>query len=203
MSGFDCVVWDFDGVLNANMRDGRFVWADTAVEDIGHGVEDFLESVFTSDFDRVICGQVDILDKVREWTDAVGFKPGPEKFLDYWFKKDALPDPVPLVMMDMLAKRGVRHVIATNNEARRADYIETEMGFGKRVEQIFCSGRLGVAKPDPVFFIHVHRALEIPRERLILIDDKEANIEMATGLGWQGYHYSEGDHAGLRARLGL
>ena len=29
------LVWDFDGVLNANIVDGRFVWADTLQQDWG------------------------------------------------------------------------------------------------------------------------------------------------------------------------
>lgn len=203
MPDFDCVVWDFDGVLNANIRDGQLVWASTIIDDIGHGVEDFIDDLFSGGFADIIVGKVDLLDVVRAWTDRVGYAPGAEQFLSYWFEKDALTDPVLIVMMDMLAKRGIRNVIATNNEARRASYIEQQMGFGKRIDHMFCSGRMGIAKPDPAFFIHVQQTLQIPHQRLILVDDKAANVEMATALGWQGYHYTEADHLGLRSRLGL
>ncbi|MEM7056819.1 MAG: HAD-IA family hydrolase [Pseudomonadota bacterium] len=203
MTGFDCVVWDFDGVLNANIRDGELVWASTVVDDIGHGVEDFLDDLFADAFSRVVIGEEDLLDHVRLWADAAGYAPGPEHFLDYWFEKDALPDPVLMLMMEILAKRGIASVIATNNEVRRADYIENQMGFGKRIVKMFCSGRMGVAKPAPEFFIRVQQALNIPHNRLILIDDRKDNVGTAQMLGWQGYHYSEDDHSGLRTRLGL
>lgn len=203
MTEFDCVVWDFDGVLNANIRNGELVWASTIIDDIGHGVEDFIDELFSGGFRRIITGEEDLLDRIRDWTQAVGYEPGAEHFLAYWFEKDALPDPVLVLMMDMLAKRGVPSVIATNNEWRRASYIEDQMGFGKRIDRMFCSGRLGVAKPDPAFFIHVQQTLKIPHERLILIDDKPDNVRTAQMLGWQGFHYTEGDHAGVRSVLGL
>ncbi len=203
MTDIECVVWDFDGVLNANIRNGELVWSSTIIDDIGHGVEDFIDDLFAGAFNRIVVGEEDLLDHVIAWADAVGYEPGPEHFLSYWFEKDALPDPVLLLMMEMLAKRGVKSVIATNNEWRRTAYIEQQMGFEKRIDGMFCSGRMGVAKPDPAFFIRVQQALQIPHERLILIDDRKDNVETAQMLGWQGYHYTEGDHSGVRERLGI
>ncbi|MEO1778575.1 MAG: hypothetical protein AAFU63_07270 [Pseudomonadota bacterium] len=35
MTDTPILVWDFDGVLNANTVDGRFVWADRLAQDWG------------------------------------------------------------------------------------------------------------------------------------------------------------------------
>ncbi|MEM7189714.1 MAG: HAD family hydrolase, partial [Pseudomonadota bacterium] len=168
MAEIDCIVWDFDGVLNANMKDGRFIWADTAAQDIGHNVEAFLEEVFTDSFDRIITGEVDLLEPIRAWANREGFAPGADYFLNYWFEKDALPDPRVIEIMDAAAAAGLRQVIATNNETRRSAYIENEMGFAARIERLFSSGRLGVAKPDLAFFRQVESALETMPERMIM-----------------------------------
>ncbi|MEL6242022.1 MAG: HAD family hydrolase [Pseudomonadota bacterium] len=57
--------------------------------------------------------------------------------------------------MQHLNRSNARHVIGTNNERRRAAYIEDQMSFGSLVEQVFASGRIGHAKPDPEFFGHI------------------------------------------------
>jgi putative hydrolase of the HAD superfamily len=67
------IAWDFDGVLNLNIDDGRFVWADTLEEDLGIPLTDFETGIFDASFHRVISGKVDLLDQFRTaWT-------GPDK----------------------------------------------------------------------------------------------------------------------------
>lgn len=203
MMGIACIAWDFDGVLNDSIRDGRFLWADTVSEDIGHNIEAFLDDLFKTDFAEVVTDKVDLLDLVEVWAKREGYAPGAAHFLDYWFRKDALADPEMLRIMDEVAAIGIRQVIATNNERRRSDYIEHQMGFGNRTERLFSSGRLGVAKPDPAFFRCIEEALDLSGEQLLLVDDTPKNVEAARTLGWQGHHHARGDYFGLRRVLGL
>ncbi len=203
MTDVDYVVWDFDGVLNRNMVEGRFVWQENFERDIGRSLEDFHEAVFTDAFAEIIRGRIDLLDHVAAWTDRVRYAPGAAALLDYWFAKDARPDERMLVVMEKLAAAGRKQAIATNNEARRTAYIENEMNFGQRVEAIFSSGRLGHAKPDRAFFDTVREALGTAPERLLLVDDSAANVAAAEALGWQAHLFRDLDYAGLEARLGF
>lgn len=194
------VAWDFDGVLNRNVVDGRLIWSDRFDQDIGD-LKSFRDHVFHTNFDRIIRGEEDLLDRVAAWVSQTGCDSTAEQILDYWFTKDALPDPALRTVMDDLAARGVHQVIATNNEPRRTEFIETATEFGRRVERVFSSGRMGVAKPDPAFFRQITETLGADPSEMIFIDDHAQNVEAANALGWHTYHFTDDTRAGLSAFL--
>ncbi len=195
------IAWDFDGVLNRNIVDGRFVWTDDFEADTGLSLRGFNDHVFGPDFDLVITGRRDLRDHVAGWAGQMGYAPGAEALLDYWFTRDARPDTGMLAMMERLAARGMRQVIATNNEARRAGYIEHQMGFAARVEHVFASGRIGVRKPDAGFFNHVVQVLAVEPGDLLLVDDTAANVAAALAQGWHAFHFTDATRNGLVALL--
>lgn len=197
------VAWDFDGVLNRNIVNGRFIWADTFEIDIGHSLNEFTEKIFRNGFDEVITGKVDLRDRIEDWARSVNYTEGADALISYWFKNDALPDVEVTMAMDMLSSRGVRQIIVTNNEARRATFIEREMGFENRVEHVFASGRMGVRKPDPAFFNHVTDMLEAEPEQMLLIDDCPKNVPAAVHCGWRAFHFTENTRDQLCDVLGL
>lgn len=197
------VVWDFDGVINKGIVDGRFIWSDSFENDIGLPLATFTDFIFSAEFDRVICGQKDLLDHLGQWADLVGYKDGPQKLLDYWLAHDNLPDDQIVDLMDEVSQHGVKNVIATNNEAHRTAYIENQMGFKDKVVAVFSSGHLKCSKPDHRFFNSVAIALGTPEHDLILIDDHLPNIESASVLGWQAHHFTNADYESLRKALHL
>lgn len=197
----ELIVWDFDGVLNRNIVDGRFVWADGLAGDLGIDPEAFGGFLFRSGLMKsVVRGEVDLKDVLADWLAENGYGVTAETLLGYWFENDALPDPK---MVALLQQLPCRHVIGTNNERYRAVYIEDEMGFGKRVERVFASGRMGVAKPDQVFFEEIVAWSGVAPGDILLIDDHRPNIDAARALGWQGFHFTGGRRDALRAFLGV
>ena len=203
MIDIDCVVWDFDGVLNRNIIDGQFLWSETFEADHGVSLRHFREFVFSDEFKRILRGEKDLLDHIDEWVQASGYEGSAHDILDYWLAKDARPDPEVLRIIDAVRSVGRRNVIATNNEPRRTDYIENDMGFGNHVDNIFSSGRTKCAKPKPQFFKTVAHTLDTPVERLLLVDDSQKNVDAAADLCWQTFHFDGSDHEALRRRLGL
>jgi putative hydrolase of the HAD superfamily len=190
MTGLKAIAWDFDGVLNENVVDGRFVWADTFEVDIGMPFASFRSHIVSDDFDSVLTGRVDLRDRVESWTKSVGFAAGPDALLDYWFAKDSLPNPAMLALMQVAAQRGVRQVIATNNDQRRARYIENEMGYGARVERVFASGRMGIRKPDPAYFQQIANWLDLAPDSILLVDDLKRNVDQAAAQGWRSFLFN-------------
>ncbi|WP_171209895.1 MULTISPECIES: HAD-IA family hydrolase [unclassified Ruegeria] len=191
MASDTVIAWDFDGVLNQNIRDGVFLWAQQFEEDLGQSLDVFTKHIFRNDFDRIITGQEDLRDRVAEWATMVGFAPGANTLLDYWFRKDALPDPAVTDTLDAISRNGVRQVIATNNESRRVSFIEREMGFAKRVDRVFSSGRMGVRKPQPEFYAKVTETLRVSPDQMLLVDDYAASIEAARDAGWRAYLFND------------
>ena len=197
------VAWDFDGVLNRTIVDGRFIWADSFEADTGQSRAVFEAHVFGRDLEEILTGREDLRDRVASWAATVGYEPGADALLEYWFAKDTHPDARMIGLMDRLNDKGIHQVIATNNEARRADYIENEMGYGVRVERIFASGRIGAAKPSAGFFNAVTDALDVLPSDILLIDDLAKNVEAASDLGWQAFHFTDESHDDIERALPL
>ena len=189
------VAWDFDGVLNAGIRDGRFLWTE-GLEAAWGIPPDRLRTLFT-DWDPVMTGREDILDRLAVWLADEGHDVPPSALLDWWLEADTFPDTGMLDLMDRLTARGVRQVIATNNEPRRAAYIEGPMGYGARVERVFASGRMGLRKPDPAFFAALTDALDAAPSETILVDDLARNVDAARDCGWEAFHLTPSRRAAL------
>jgi putative hydrolase of the HAD superfamily len=195
------VAWDFDGVLNRNIENGQFLWAKNFEEDLGQSLPGFHHHIFDANFDAVITGREDLRDRVETWSKAVGYSGGPDALLAYWFAKDSFPDPSMLEIIETLSDHRIRQVIVTNNETRRARFIEAEMGYASLVEHVFSSGRLGVRKPEPEFFETVTNTLEAEPQDMLLIDDTKANTEQAALLGWRSIHFTEEVRSSFRRQL--
>ncbi|MBA4226993.1 MAG: HAD family hydrolase [Hyphomonas sp.] len=197
------IAWDFDGVLNSNIEKGVFAWSRNFEQDLGLSLESFSSYLFAGRFQKAIVGQACLVELVTEWAEANAAAGRAAEILDYWFERDALPDHRTLALFGPLKARGVRHVMATNNEIHRTSYIETKMGFGDRVERIFAAGRMGIAKPDTDYFGHIEAELQVAPESLLLVDDMEENVAAARRRGWQAFHFTEGAHDLLEQSLGL
>lgn len=201
MTRIKVVAWDFDGVLTRNVVDGRFIWADDFEADIGHSRAIFDDYVFGRDLEALLSGKEDLRDRVEGWAKLVGYEPGADALLEYWFTKDANLDPEMQNLMARVAHRGIRQVITTNNEARRTAYLEDKLKLGDLVEHVFASGRLGVAKPNSKYFEAVSTTLDTEPAEIFFVDDCPINIEAAKEFGWQVMHFTDDTRGDLETLL--
>lgn len=205
----EAVVFDFDGVLNRNYDRDGFVWSRNLAQDFGIDAREFAKTIFDEKFRGVLSGEVDLCDIVAKVLPSLGCNcPAPE-FLTYWFERDlALCDEMLQLVAD-IKSMGASCFVGTNNERHRATFIWDRVLTG-RVDGIFASGPMGVAKPDPGFFNHIQSELKITDpSRLLLIDDMGENVTAAKRAGWRTIQYGDfsqhilGNPAELRAALGL
>lgn len=197
------IAWDFDGVLNRNIEDGVFAWSRTFERDLGLSLQSFSGFLFSGRFQKAMIGEACLVELVTEWANANGAAGRAPEIIDYWFERDDRPDARTLAMIEPLAARGLRHVVATNNEIHRTAYIEHKMGFGNRMERIFAAGRMGFAKPGAAYFEHIELELGLEPQALLLIDDLEENLRAAECRGWQVFHFEGEAHTSLQQALGL
>lgn len=195
------IAWDFDGVLNLNYEGGAFVWSRDFEQVTGVPLQDFHDHVFAENFHRIITGHEDVLARVDAWALKSGSRLNGAETLAYWFAKDNRPNPATLDLMARAKDAGLRQVIATNNEPRRTEFIRNQMGFGARVERIFASGHMGVRKPDAAYFAHITDTLGVAPADIILVDDREPNVQAAEKAGWRAYFYTPSSAAGLSGVL--
>jgi putative hydrolase of the HAD superfamily len=202
-SAIRTVAWDFDGVLNRNVQNGVFAWSRTFERDLGLSLHSFSRHLFDGRFQKAMQGEACLIEIVTEWTEKNGAHGRTHEILDYWFSRDNLPDHDTLAIVSALKARGVRNVMATNNEVQRTDYIEHTMGFHAHVDRIFAAGRMKIAKPDTGYFAHIEEELQADPRTLLLVDDMHENILAARERGWQAFHFTEGCHGTLAEALGI
>jgi putative hydrolase of the HAD superfamily len=197
----ELIAWDFDGVLNRNIVKGEFVWHQSFETDIGASVQDFQQFIFHSGrFHDVLIGKRDLLDLLAQWIKAFHVALSPEQVLTYWLEKDAKADEE---VLSWLTAARPPSVIATNNEAHRARYIWDEMGYSRHMKKMFAAGPMGKRKPDAGFFQQIEDWSGLPSERLLLIDDAEANVTAARKRGWQTFCFTNQTRHRLPSFLGI
>ena len=200
MKRIRCIAWDFDGVLNRNVINGRFVWQD-GLATLGISPKSFESFMFSDGFWPIMRGEEDLLDRLERFRQHAGFAATAVELLEFWFGADARPCAQMLALMARVQAAGLRQVIATNNEHRRACYIERQMGYGARVEKLYSSGRMGVAKPDAAYFRAIEADLGLVPEQILFVDDYRQNVDAAAACGWQVHHFREDGHVEMLDRL--
>ena len=196
------IAWDFDGVLNANVRDGVFLWMKTFEQDTGMSIQSLAGFLFAGRFQKAMVGEADLHELVGEWAEMEGHPHRAGEVLDYWFDKDHIPDTKTLDIVRRAREAGAINVIATNNEIYRADWIE-QVGFGEHMHEVFAAGRMCLAKPDLAYFKHIEDALGYTGKDVILIDDMEENVEAARRHGWDALHFTPDSHDAVARAIGL
>ena len=90
------------------------------------------------------------------------------------------------------ASRGAVKVYATSNVSKE-DYaiLSTKMAGWSIFDHVFTSGHAGMRKPDPGFYHHVLKEIEVVPEEAVFIDDKVDNVLVAKSLGMNGIVFDD------------
>ncbi|WP_323772121.1 HAD-IA family hydrolase [Antarctobacter sp.] len=197
----DLVVWDFDGVLNAEPEGTPFGWVPRLDVDLGLSPRAFRAFLNRpGQAAQVLRGRLSLHAELDDWLKAQDTQVTADTLLAHWLRSEDRPD---AQVIDWLDRSPQRAVIGTNNPAPRAEYIMQSMGFSTRVETIFASGPMGMAKPDPGFYGAIERWSGLAPSALLLIDDNRANVAAAAARGWQAFHFHAHTRDGLPAKLGI
>jgi len=196
----ELVAWDFDGVLNQDETDFDRVARDFDAA-LGLSFRSFVDFHFTENrIADVVTGARRIEDLFAAWLAGEGGRVGVDRLLDWWLRANDRPDGEMIRLSERLP---LRQIIATNNETRRADHIRRVAGWAARVEKVFASGEMGVAKPTHGFFARIEDWAGIAPGAILLVDDSAENIRAARTRGWQVFHFTAATRNRLPARLGL
>jgi putative hydrolase of the HAD superfamily len=78
---------------------------------------------------------------------------------------------------------GILCCLASNQMMYRARYMSETLGYRRLFDREFYSCDIGHKKPDAAYFLAILASLELPPERVLFIDDHEANVAAALDLG--------------------
>jgi len=113
---------------------------------------------------------------------------------------DAIPDELqPLLDTEALLRRlhagGHRLVFLSNMPRPYAQHLESSQPVLGLFERGVFSSRIGLIKPEPALFAHAAAAFERAPSALLLLDDNEANVKAAIGLGWAAIRFENAAQA--------
>ena len=88
LNQIDLVVWDFDGVLNANYDAEGYIWNRMMENELEIDAKVFRDHLFRPEFRTIMTGHVDLRDALADILPKAGYKHGPDAFLEFWFARD-------------------------------------------------------------------------------------------------------------------
>jgi len=97
--------------------------------------------------------------------------------------------------------RRISLAIFSGNVFSRVDFLEARRPFRRYFDKEVWSFEHGATKPEPAFARALLTVLDTSPERVFYVDDKLAPLQVAEGLGVNGFLYREGDVATLKGRF--
>lgn len=101
-------------------------------------------------------------------------------------------------VVDDLLAGGTRVVLLSNAGFDFAGPYR-QSPLGARLEQVFVSAEHDLLKPDARLYRHVAETVDVPIERLVMIDDRVENVRGVEALGGLGHVHTDAE--ALRAFL--
>lgn len=179
-------IFDVGGV----MVDG-FDVAPAIAAQLGLPVDELRPLLRAADFELLHTGRISSPEFWKRFRATTGLTVDDE----YWgafFRPLRRPRMYDLVRR--LREAGLRVVAGTNT--LDAHYrIHAELGDYDAFARTYASHQIHLAKPDPAFFRHILAAEAATPARALFIDDVEANVRAAAGLGMDTILFQAEDDA--------
>lgn len=190
------VALDVDGVLLDPGRGGRGPWQVAFSQQFGVDANLLDQAYFRRAWREVIVGRLPIETSLSAAMQDLGWDIGVDDALSCWFEADFVVDSEVVDAANDWSRRGIRVILATNQEIRRARYIEQRLATLIPLRGIAYSGALGILKDDPAFSAAAERQLGIAPDRtsVVFVDDTESNVEAARRHGWESILFSRDRH---------
>lgn len=186
-SGIRHVLFDADGVL----QDIPGGWYAALEPYVGDKAREFLHQTWKDEL-PTLAGDGDYLPMLADILRRYNVQADVNVvFADVWHRIDVNEESIQLVQALRAVGYGVH--LATNQERHRGEFMKNNLGYDRWFDVQCYSYDLGVAKPDPAFFIEAVRRINAPPETILFIDDTKGNIEAALTTGMRAQHWRLSD----------
>ncbi|HEY5266142.1 MAG TPA: HAD family hydrolase [Acidimicrobiales bacterium] len=189
------VALDVDGVLLDSASDTRGHWKTQFARRFGVDADQLRDVFFLRWWPDIIVGRQRVEAGLADAFSALGWDIDVEDALACWFDGDFFINSEVVQAANEWSSRGARIVLATNQERRRASYLEHRLAPLVPFSGMAYSGQLGFLKDEMSFYLEAERLLDIPSPgAVVLVDDTADNVETAHRHGWLGLHFEKGSH---------
>jgi FMN phosphatase YigB (HAD superfamily) len=186
---------DVDGVILDPQRGGRGPWQLAFGERFGVDAGRLDTTLFAGAWNDVITGARDVEAALAEALHELGWDMGVDAALQCWFEADFVVEPAVLAAATGWSELGIPLALVSNQEPRRARFLQERLATLLPVSGVAFSGDLGVVKGDPVFYDRAERVLGVVGfgHGVVFLDDTLRNVEAATRHGWKAVHFTKED----------
>jgi putative hydrolase of the HAD superfamily len=183
---------DVDGVLLDPTGGGRGGWQQVLEERYAVDAGRLRSAFFERTWPEVIVGRRPVEPALAAAIGELGWPMTVEDLLACWFEADFTVDNEVVDVVRAEADAGVRLVLVTNQEHRRARFLEERLGSLIPISGIAYSAAIGFVKEDPRFFPVASEQLGISGGggRVVFVDDSPVNVAAARGYGWSDVHFT-------------
>ncbi len=188
-----CLALDVDGVILDPERGGRGPWQAAFSARFRVDGSRLDETLFTAAWADVITGRRAVESALADAFDELGWDMGVEAALQCWFEEDFFVEPTVMEAVNAWAAQGTPLALVSNQEPRRARFLEQRLAPMLPISGSAFSGDLGAMKKDLDFYDRAERRLEIVGlgPAVVFLDDTLGNVEAAAPQGWTGIHFSK------------
>lgn len=163
------------------------------------GRPDFFRDLHLAEV-QTIRGEADLAELVTELIDARGLDVTFEQFLQVWCRIDL--DDAMAKLVRRVRDAGMITALATNQQSYRGGYMQRTFDYEALFDRTFYSFEVGLAKPDPEYFLTVVDALGVRPEEAVFVDDMLSNVQGAREAGLRAVLFAATDtHGHLRLKL--
>lgn len=179
------IIFDVDGVIMDSVDcHGKYLWSRDIKQDLGMTSAHF-KHIFSEQWDEVTRGRLDTKAHLNSVLDNfTDLKINAERFISYWLAHDNF---VNHALIDFVRTIDIPVYLGTNQDFYRSAHIKDLVG--RYFAHLFCSYELGYLKTEKGFFHLVEKSLNLAPAEILLVDDTQANLEVARECGWQTYYY--------------
>ncbi len=129
-------------------------------------------------------GRIDAEDFAEATLEELGLDCGKQEFIDHFTAwPRGLFAGVPELLESL--RDEYRLAILTNTNALHWPRFIDEFDLSRRVDTIFASHQLGLAKPDTAIFRQVCARLDVAPRSILFLDDGAENVGAAAALGFR------------------
>lgn len=182
------VLFDADGVL----QDLPGGWYAAIEPYLGDRAREFLHEAWAGER-PMLAGQGDFMPVLAATLESYGVNTSvDEVYAAAWHNITVIEETIGIVQA--LRRNGYGAHLGTNQEQRRGGHMRTVLGYDDLFDVSCYSYDLGVAKPDPAFFVRAAQSIGAEAGSIRFIDDSAPNIDGARKAGMlaEQWDFSQG-----------
>ncbi len=156
---------------------------------------DVTQEFFSEKFSDCVVGKSDLKKEIAPYLKQWGWKESVDEFLNFWFEAENKPNKALVEYVKKAKEKGIKVVLATNQEKYRLNYVKKEMGFENLFDMIICSSDIGFKKPSEKFFVKLceklNQTYNVTKKDIIFWDDNKENVDSANRLEIRSFVYED------------